>query len=158
MAPRAESAHAVQARAYTVGYDVVFGSGAYQPETPEGRHTLAHELTHVVQQRSGPVDGTATGDGVALSDPDDRFEREAEATATAIGRNEGPATTSTAVQAMPADAAVQREDDEEMPAQAMAEDATVQREGEDEDEMPAQAMAEDTPLQREGEDDEEMPT
>ncbi len=135
----------------------MFGSGAYQPDSPEGRHTLAHELTHVVQQRSGPVDGTSTGDGVALSDPDDRFEREAEATATEIGRAETPAA-STAVQTMPADAAVQREgeEEEEVPAQAMAEDAAVQREGEDEEEMPTQAMAEDAPLQREGEDEEEM--
>ena len=169
----AESAHAVQARAYTVGSDVVFGSGAYQPDTPEGRHTLAHELTHVVQQRSGPVDGTSTGDGVALSDPDDRFEREAEATATAIGRGEGPATASSAspagvqrhadgdeatAQMMPADAPVQREgeEEEEMPAQAMAEDAPLQREGEEEEEMPAQAMAEDAPLQREGEEEEQV--
>ena len=36
----------------------------------KGRHTLAHELTHVVQQRSGPVDGTPTGDGVAVSHPE----------------------------------------------------------------------------------------
>jgi len=168
----AESAAAVNARAYTVGNDVVFGSGGFQPDTPDGRHTLAHELTHVVQQRSGPVDGTATGDGVALSDPDDRFEREAEATATAVGRGESPAATSTTstapvqrhadgddvtAQTMPADAAVQREgeEEEEMPAQAMAEDAPVQREGEEEEEMPTQAMAEDAALQREGEEDEQ---
>ena len=30
---------------------------------------LAHELTHVVQQRSGPVDGTSTGGGIKVSDP-----------------------------------------------------------------------------------------
>jgi hypothetical protein len=169
----AESARAVQARAYTVGNDVVFGSGAFQPDTPEGRHTLAHELTHVVQQRSGPVDGTSTGDGVALSDPDDRFEREAEATATAVGRGEAPATASASstsvqrhgdgeevsAQTMPADSPVQREgeEEEEVPAQAMAEDASVQREGEEEEEVPAQAMAEDASVQREGEEEEEMP-
>jgi hypothetical protein len=146
----ADSARAVNARAYTVGNDVVFGSGAFQPESPEGRHTLAHELTHVVQQRSGPVDGTSTGDGVALSDPDDRFEREAEATATAIGRSEAPAAASTA------SPAVQRHGDgDEVSAQTMPADAAVQREGEEEEEMPAQAMAEDASLQREGEDDEE---
>ena len=38
---------------------------------------LAHELTHVVQQRNGPVDGTDAGGGVKVSDPSDRFEREA---------------------------------------------------------------------------------
>ncbi|WP_394834465.1 DUF4157 domain-containing protein [Pendulispora rubella] len=48
-----QSAHAVRARAYTVGGDVVFGAGQYQPESTEGRRLLAHELTHVVQQGVG---------------------------------------------------------------------------------------------------------
>jgi hypothetical protein len=47
----AESARAVQASAYTVGPDVVFAAGRYAPDTPAGRRLLAHELTHVVQQR-----------------------------------------------------------------------------------------------------------
>jgi outer membrane protein OmpA-like peptidoglycan-associated protein len=51
----AESATAVNALAYTVGRDVVFGPGQYMPETAPGRHLLAHELTHVVQQASGAV-------------------------------------------------------------------------------------------------------
>jgi hypothetical protein len=46
----AESARALNARAYTVGRDVVFARGEYQPSTPSGRRLLAHELTHVVQQ------------------------------------------------------------------------------------------------------------
>jgi hypothetical protein len=46
----AESARAVKALAYTVGQDVVFGAGQYQPQTSAGRKLLAHELTHVVQQ------------------------------------------------------------------------------------------------------------
>jgi outer membrane protein OmpA-like peptidoglycan-associated protein len=49
-AEAAESAQAVNALAYTVGRDVVFGEGQYAPETSEGRELLAHELTHVVQQ------------------------------------------------------------------------------------------------------------
>jgi hypothetical protein len=49
--PRAaESAHAVDALAYTVGPDIVFGSGQYAPETAAGRRLLAHELVHVAQQ------------------------------------------------------------------------------------------------------------
>jgi uncharacterized protein DUF4157 len=47
----AESARAVGARAYTVGEDLVFGAGEYAPHTETGRSLLAHELTHVVQQR-----------------------------------------------------------------------------------------------------------
>lgn len=46
----AESARALNARAYTVGRDVVFARGEYQPATPGGRRLLAHELAHVVQQ------------------------------------------------------------------------------------------------------------
>lgn len=69
------SAREVGARAYTSGEHVVLGQGGGD------RHTLAHELTHVIQQRSGPVDGTSGADGLTISDPSDRFERAAEANA-----------------------------------------------------------------------------
>jgi Domain of unknown function (DUF4157) len=49
-AAAAQSASDVNARAYTVGPNVVFGAGQFAPETNEGRRLLAHELTHVVQQ------------------------------------------------------------------------------------------------------------
>ena len=80
----AASAQAVQAHAYTVGDEIVFGAGQYQPGSAPGQRTLAHELTHVLQQRSGPVSGTPTGDGISLSDPSDSFERSAEANADRI--------------------------------------------------------------------------
>ena len=79
-----ESARAVQAHAYTVGNDIVFQSGQYQPETATGQRMLAHELTHVVQQRSGPVDGTPATGGIKVSDPSDRFERAADASAESV--------------------------------------------------------------------------
>lgn len=69
------SAAEVGARAYTSGNHVVIGDGGAD------RHTLAHELTHVIQQRQGPVAGTDNGSGLKVSDPSDRFEREAEANA-----------------------------------------------------------------------------
>ncbi|WP_335932008.1 eCIS core domain-containing protein [Streptomyces sp. PTD5-9] len=69
------SAAEVGARAYTSGHHVVIGDGGADD------HTLAHELTHVIQQRSGPVAGVDNGDGLKVSDPSDRFEREAEANA-----------------------------------------------------------------------------
>ena len=47
----AASADAVNAHAYTVGQQVVFGAGRYAPETIAGQHLLAHELAHVVQQQ-----------------------------------------------------------------------------------------------------------
>ena len=49
-AKAAESANSINASAYTIGNDVVFGEGQYQPNTLEGRGLLAHELAHVVQQ------------------------------------------------------------------------------------------------------------
>ncbi len=46
----AASARAVDAQAYTVGSDIVFGAGRYAPDTAQGRRLLAHELTHTIQQ------------------------------------------------------------------------------------------------------------
>ncbi len=46
----AESARAVNALAYTVGHNIVFGAGQYMPDTSQGKRLIAHELTHVVQQ------------------------------------------------------------------------------------------------------------
>ena len=54
-----QSAQEVNANAYTVGHDVVFGAGRFTPGTHEGRRLIAHELTHVVQQ-SG-ADGFRAG-------------------------------------------------------------------------------------------------
>ncbi len=75
----ATTARSVRAEAFTVGTDIAFAGGRYQPATQAGRHLLAHELTHVVQQsRAGqgpavqrqPVDCTAGITGVpAPRDP-----------------------------------------------------------------------------------------
>lgn len=51
----AEAARAVDARAFTVGKDVVFGDGEYAPARKIGQKLLAHELTHVIQQDKTPV-------------------------------------------------------------------------------------------------------
>lgn len=45
-------ARSVNAQAFTVGHHVVFGAGRYAPDTDSGKRLLAHELTHVVQQRT----------------------------------------------------------------------------------------------------------
>jgi hypothetical protein len=51
----ADSAKAINAKAYTVGSDIAFASGQYAPDAASGRQLLAHELAHVVQQgRGGP--------------------------------------------------------------------------------------------------------
>lgn len=51
-----QSARDVNAHAYTVGQNIVFGAGGFTPETHQGRRLLAHELTHVVQQSKGSVE------------------------------------------------------------------------------------------------------
>jgi len=60
----ARSARAVNARAYTVGPDIVFGAGLYRPRNETGHRLLAHELVHVIQNRGSaltrmPLQGTS---------------------------------------------------------------------------------------------------
>lgn len=88
-----KSARSVNAHAYTVGSHVVFQRSAFDPESHAGATTLAHELTHVVQQRSGPVDGTPAAGGIQISDPADRFEREASETAERVISTTAPPAT-----------------------------------------------------------------
>lgn len=78
-AAAARSAVEVNADAYTANKNhIVVG--------PRGlnKRTLAHELTHVEQQRAGAVAGTDNGSGLRVSDPSDRFERAAEANAARV--------------------------------------------------------------------------
>jgi hypothetical protein len=79
-----ESAQSVNAHAYTVGSNVVFQRDKYDPGSAAGKTMLAHELTHVVQQRSGPVDGSPAPGGINLSSPSDRFEQAADRNADAV--------------------------------------------------------------------------
>jgi hypothetical protein len=80
----AESARALNAQAYTAGNHIVIQPELFQPGSPAGLHLLAHELTHVVQQREGPVSGTPVAGGVSVSDPDDEFEQAADRTADRV--------------------------------------------------------------------------
>lgn len=57
----ASATRAVQARAYTHGSHIVFGSGEYAPATTEGKRLLAHELAHVVQQGGASPSPDAPG-------------------------------------------------------------------------------------------------
>jgi hypothetical protein len=133
----AASAGAVNAHAYTVGNDIVFGGGGYDPASPTGQRTIAHELTHVVQQRSGPVDGTPAAGGIQLSNPADRFEQAAERNAERVmGAEDETDGGDPAVQAMSVQREGEGEDEDEEEVQALA----VQREGEeDEEEVPEDA-------------------
>ncbi|MEV4847662.1 DUF4157 domain-containing protein [Micromonospora matsumotoense] len=104
-----ESARSVNAQAYTVGSNIVFQRDSYDPASAAGQHMLAHELTHVVQQRSGPVDGTDHGGGVKVSDPSDRFEREAVANADRLMSGPAVAAPTPTAAAAPVQRAVGHE-------------------------------------------------
>lgn len=106
----AESARAVNALAYTVGHDVVFGHNQYAPATRRGLRLIAHELTHTIQQ--GPK---CSPSAWVIADPRDRLEREAELGADAILGANPPLTSprSAAVNlARQADVARQADDPE----------------------------------------------
>ncbi|WP_163508101.1 DUF4157 domain-containing protein [Fodinicola acaciae] len=146
-----ESAQSVNAHAYTVGNNIVFQRDKYDPSSDAGKHMLAHELTHVVQQRSGPVDGTDAGGGIQVSDPSDRFERDAVANADRVMSAPAPVQTAAAGGA---GAAVQRCGDGSDHDHGAEVQTYVQR-----DEAPAEETEEDptaqTFVQREGEEEEE---
>lgn len=81
-----ESARLVNAFAYTVGSDVVFGAGHCSPGTAKGDRLLAHELAHVVQQAA--PDASAAQFARTISHPSDSSEREAEAAANTVMRGD----------------------------------------------------------------------
>ena len=70
-AKAADTAKTVNARAFTLGQDIVFGAGEFSSSSSSGRRLLAHELTHVVQQNSdchtGSIQRLVLGDVTALS-------------------------------------------------------------------------------------------
>lgn len=78
----ARSAHAVDAAAYTVGRDVVFGANQFAPGTAAGQRLLAHELAHVVQQGARP----APGDGLSIGAAGDAHEAQADRAADQVMR------------------------------------------------------------------------
>ena len=160
----AASATAVNAHAYTVGPNVVFQRDKYDPSTQEGKTTLAHELTHVVQQRSGPVEGTSAPGGIKISNPSDRYERDAAANAERVMSAPAAPVQTAAVSA--AGPSVQRHATEEEPG---VQGMFVQRQEEEEEQVQglfvqrAEGEEEEEPVQglyvqrAEGEEEEETP-
>jgi hypothetical protein len=137
-----ESAKAVDAHAYTVGNDVVFRSDRWDPGSSEGRHTLAHELSHVVQQANGPVEGSPAPGGIRVSSPGDDFEKAADRSADAALA--GPAPAAIGAAGGPA-AAPSAQLEAAMPGEDELEDETaqgrwVQREARPEEEEEESAL------------------
>ncbi|ADD04337.1 DUF4157 domain protein [Natrialba magadii ATCC 43099] len=108
----AKAAEAIDAKAFTCGNDIVFNSGEYDPESPEGQHLLAHELAHVKQQNGGAPISMMPQEGANLEiDPDPQLEREADAAAEQALSGEEPLVvsrmgTDVHIQRMPAGAPV----------------------------------------------------
>ncbi|MBA3395782.1 MAG: DUF4157 domain-containing protein [Deltaproteobacteria bacterium] len=72
---------AVGAKAYTMGNDIHFGAGQYDPSSPGGEHLLAHEVAHTVQQAGG---AQRMQFKLAVSSPGDSLEHEADRAADAM--------------------------------------------------------------------------
>lgn len=69
--------HSLNSKAFTVGDDIFFSAGSYQPKTPSGRVLLGHELTHVMQQRAGKVTADSLSNNLSINTNAD-LEREAD--------------------------------------------------------------------------------
>jgi Domain of unknown function (DUF4157) len=89
-AKAAQSARAVNAVAYTVGKDVVFGAGQYAPGTSEGRRLIAHELTHTIQQGEG---GKGIQGKLEITDPSNTAEQEAQIASDAVMQDQSVIST-----------------------------------------------------------------
>jgi hypothetical protein len=76
----AAAASGVNARAVTLGQDVFFASGEFQPGTPDGNRLIAHELVHTIQQRGQTATPSAR---LPISQRGDRAETEADRVAAA---------------------------------------------------------------------------
>ena len=70
-----QSAQDVNAHAYTVGRNIVFGHGQFAPRTHDGQSLLAHELTHVVQQTGGQVQHQEDQEGQIARAPERTIQR-----------------------------------------------------------------------------------
>lgn len=82
-----KAAERLGARAFTIGQQVVFGAGQFRPHEPAGRRLVAHELTHVAQNRVAPPPAATVGD------PSASAERQAEqVAASVIGAEPAPAS------------------------------------------------------------------
>jgi hypothetical protein len=89
-----DAAAAVGAKAYTVGNDIHFGEGQYDPASAGGEELLAHEVAHTVQQSSGAV-ARRPQFKLAVSTPGDAHEVEADGMAAAMVSGESAAVGGT---------------------------------------------------------------
>jgi hypothetical protein len=108
----AQTSRALNARAFTVGTDIAFDSGEYQPGTESGRHLLAHELTHTIQQTGGVATKRLQ------RKPSDEDKAPAPAGVSADGQNQAAEPEAPAAQAPAASAAAPARAESPAPAPA----------------------------------------
>jgi hypothetical protein len=86
----AAAARALKAEAFTVGQDIYFAAGRYQPRAAQGRWLLAHELTHTLQQRISPsiVARSPVQPSYSLTGDNDALELEAAQAANKVTTGE----------------------------------------------------------------------
>jgi hypothetical protein len=106
-AEAADSARSIDALAYTAGRDIVFGAGQFSPQTAQGQRLLAHELTHVLQQRSAPSPSIRRQPNSASAQPEaqhtyalagDDIRKQVDDAVRAFYKLSGPGLTSANVQ------------------------------------------------------------
>lgn len=102
-ADAARTAHALNARAFTFGHNIAFGSRQYSPGTVVGRELVAHELTHTIQQQN--ASSLSLNRQLNVGKPGDPLEREADAVASQV--TAGHAVTPSAITTR-ADGRIQR--------------------------------------------------
>jgi hypothetical protein len=124
---------AVSAEAFTTGKDIFFREGKYDPGSNQGRKLLAHELTHVVQQRDAPPKQELT-----VSDPGDASEHQASEVADAVSSPRAEPAAPVARQAQP-----EEEEKEEAPVARQAAG------GEEEEEVATAVARQEAPEEEE---------
>jgi uncharacterized protein YlaI len=127
------------ARAFTTGQDIFFRQGEYSPNSDGGKELLAHELTHVVQQRKGGDLEPAAK--LVVNPPDDVYEREADQVAKQV-------TAPASVQA--------QEEEEDLQAKRLQNEPIQRQAREEEEEEELQAKRRQSePVQRQAREEEE---
>ncbi len=90
----AESARSVSARAYTVGHDVVFAEGQFDPSAEQGHKLLAHELTHTIQQSAYASAALTPHEPTVIEPAETALELAADESASRLVTNSGMSTPS----------------------------------------------------------------
>jgi hypothetical protein len=137
---------AVGAEAFTTGTDIFFRGGKYNPGSSDGQKLLAHELTHVVQQRGAPGGGESD---MKVSDPDDASEREAGHVADSFSANVSTGPTG-AVSRQEEDELMESRIDRESPMEEEEPPAQMSRiDRQEEDELMESRIDRESPMEEE---------